>query len=51
MEQGIIVTDEAAAVERLGYPVRLVETPFFNLKVTMPHDLAIAEALLVASGG
>ncbi len=46
LEQGIIVTDEAAAVERLGQPVHLVETPFLNLKVTMPHDLAMAEALL-----
>jgi len=46
LEQGIIVTDEAAAVERLGEPVRLVDTPFLNLKITTPSDLAMAEALL-----
>lgn len=46
--QGIIVTDEAAAVELLGQPVHLVETPFLNLKVTTPSDLATVEALLQA---
>jgi len=46
LAQGSIVTDEAAAIERLGHPVRLVATPFLNLKVTTPHDLPIAEALL-----
>ena len=45
-EQGIIVTDEAAAVELLGQPVHLIETPFLNLKVTTPADLPAAEALL-----
>jgi 2-C-methyl-D-erythritol 4-phosphate cytidylyltransferase len=43
---GVIVTDEAAAVEMLGHRVDLVETPFLNLKITTPHDLAMAEALL-----
>jgi 2-C-methyl-D-erythritol 4-phosphate cytidylyltransferase len=42
----MVVTDEAAAVELLGQKVHLVETPFLNLKVTTPSDLAIAEALL-----
>jgi 2-C-methyl-D-erythritol 4-phosphate cytidylyltransferase len=41
-----VVTDEAAAVESLGQKVHLVETPFLNLKITTPSDLAIAEALL-----
>jgi 2-C-methyl-D-erythritol 4-phosphate cytidylyltransferase len=41
-----VVTDEAAAVESLGHKVHLVETPFLNLKITTPADLAIAEALL-----
>ena len=44
--QGIIVTDEAAAIAMLGHPVHLVETPFLNLKVTTPADLATVEALL-----
>ncbi len=46
--QGIIVTDEAASVELLGQAVHLVETPFLNLKVTTPADLATVEALLQA---
>ena len=45
-EKKLVVTDEAAAVELLGHRVDLVETPFLNLKITMPSDLAIAEALL-----
>ncbi len=46
LKKGIVVTDEAAAVEMLGQRVDLVETPFLNLKVTTPSDLAMAEALL-----
>jgi 2-C-methyl-D-erythritol 4-phosphate cytidylyltransferase len=46
LAKGIVVTDEAAAVEMLGHRVDLVETPFLNLKITTPSDLAMAEALL-----
>ena len=45
-EKQAVVTDEAAAVESLGRKVHLVETPFLNLKITTPADLAVAEALL-----
>ena len=45
-EKKLLVTDEAAAVQLLGHRVDLVETPFLNLKITMPADLAMAEALL-----
>jgi len=45
-EKQAVVTDEAAAVESLGQKVHLVETPFLNLKITTPADLAVAEALL-----
>ena len=45
-EKQVVVTDEAAAVESLGQKVHLVETPFLNLKITTPADLAVAEALL-----
>ncbi len=40
------VTDEASAVERLGYRPKLVEGSAKNLKVTLPSDLDIAEAML-----
>lgn len=46
LKKGVVVTDEAAAVEMLGHRVDLVETPFLNLKITTPSDLAMAEALL-----
>ncbi|NLF19330.1 MAG: 2-C-methyl-D-erythritol 4-phosphate cytidylyltransferase, partial [Lentisphaerae bacterium] len=39
-------TDEAAAVEALGLPVRLVESLTPNPKVTQPGDLAVIEALV-----
>lgn len=42
------VTDEAAAVERLGLRPRLVAGSRENLKVTWPEDLAIAAAILAA---
>src|SRR5882672_2823331 len=40
------VTDEAGAVEALGYKARLVEGDTRNLKVTFPSDLRIAEGIL-----
>jgi 2-C-methyl-D-erythritol 4-phosphate cytidylyltransferase len=40
------VTDEASAVERLGYKPKLVEGSTKNLKVTFPADLEIAEGIL-----
>ena len=45
---GVVVTDEAMAVERLGRRPRLVEGRADNLKVTTPADLAIAGHLLAA---
>jgi 2-C-methyl-D-erythritol 4-phosphate cytidylyltransferase len=40
------VTDEAQAMERLGYRPRLVMGDAFNLKVTWPEDLQMAEWIL-----
>lgn len=49
---GVQVTDEAAAVERLGLPVKLVPGHADNIKLTWPEDLALLEALLaVTSAG
>jgi 2-C-methyl-D-erythritol 4-phosphate cytidylyltransferase len=42
-------TDDAALVEVLGLPVRLVLDSSRNLKVTTPEDLALAELLAEAS--
>jgi 2-C-methyl-D-erythritol 4-phosphate cytidylyltransferase len=41
-------TDDAAMVELIGAPVKLVMGSRRNLKVTTPEDLALAEALLRA---
>ena len=40
------VTDEASAVEALGYKPKLIEGSTKNLKVTFPVDLEIAERIL-----
>lgn len=43
--EGLDVTDEAMAFERLGRAVRIVPSTAENLKVTVPEDLPRAEAL------
>ncbi|MDR0182749.1 2-C-methyl-D-erythritol 4-phosphate cytidylyltransferase [Lysobacter arvi] len=44
--EGVLVTDEAMAMERTGAHPALVEGREDNLKVTTPADLALAEYLL-----
>jgi 2-C-methyl-D-erythritol 4-phosphate cytidylyltransferase len=46
LEQGWAVTDDAALYERLGLPVRVLEAPASNIKLTTPFDLSVAEAVL-----
>jgi 2-C-methyl-D-erythritol 4-phosphate cytidylyltransferase len=48
LEERIEVTDDCAAVERLGKEVYLTEGAESNLKITTPGDLILAEALLHA---
>jgi 2-C-methyl-D-erythritol 4-phosphate cytidylyltransferase len=43
---GVLATDDAGLVERLGVPVTTVAGHPNALKITTPFDLAIAEALL-----
>ncbi|HRT30267.1 MAG TPA: 2-C-methyl-D-erythritol 4-phosphate cytidylyltransferase [Kiritimatiellia bacterium] len=45
-EQKAVVTDEASAVELIGEPVRLVEWPRHNIKITTAEDLPLAAAVL-----
>jgi NADP-dependent 3-hydroxy acid dehydrogenase YdfG len=40
------VTDEASAIEALGLRPKLVEGSPRNFKVTLPHDVALAELYL-----
>lgn len=51
LQDGRNATDEAAAVEALGLPVRLIRGRADNLKVTYPEDLALVAALLRAGNG
>jgi 2-C-methyl-D-erythritol 4-phosphate cytidylyltransferase len=39
-------TDDAAVVEAAGFPVKLIEGSYRNLKITTPEDLLVAEAFL-----
>lgn len=51
MASGETVTDDCAAVERLGKEVYLTPGDPDNIKITTPHDLRIAEAILAQPGG
>ncbi len=45
-EQKATVTDEASAVELIGEPVRLVDWPRPNIKITTAEDLPLAAAAM-----
>ncbi len=46
LARGWQVTDDAALFEKLGFPVKILESTPSNIKVTTPFDLAIAEAVI-----
>ncbi|HEX5036234.1 MAG TPA: 2-C-methyl-D-erythritol 4-phosphate cytidylyltransferase [bacterium] len=46
VKDGFLGTDEAMLVERLGETVKVVTSSPYNIKITAPEDLAIAEAFL-----
>ena len=39
------VTDDAMMVEKLGYPVSIVQGSYYNIKITTPEDLILGEAI------
>jgi 2-C-methyl-D-erythritol 4-phosphate cytidylyltransferase / 2-C-methyl-D-erythritol 2,4-cyclodiphosphate synthase len=47
---GLAVTDEAQAMERLGYRPRLVQGSPLNIKVTRAEDLTLAAGILKSAG-
>jgi 2-C-methyl-D-erythritol 4-phosphate cytidylyltransferase len=51
MSSGSLVTDEVSAMETIGCSTYLVRNPYPNNKITLPEDIAIAEALLPLSVG
>lgn len=44
-------TDDAALVERMGHPVRMVPATYENIKITTREDLLLAEFLIEARKG
>jgi len=46
-----IATDEAALLERVNIPVKVVEGSEKNIKITRPEDLILAKAILMESQG
>lgn len=46
----VLVTDEAAAMERAGHRPRMIAGAADNIKITLPGDLAFAEMLLASRG-
>ena len=50
LADGVAVTDEAQAMERVGLRPRLVEGSPDNVKLTRPSDLPLVEAILAARG-
>ena len=48
--RGLRITDDAAAVEKLGQPIALLENPHPNPKLTHPGDLAYLEFLVGGRG-
>lgn len=49
LHQGLSVTDEAQAMEYLGYQPVLVEGHTDNIKITHPQDLALASLLITST--
>jgi 2-C-methyl-D-erythritol 4-phosphate cytidylyltransferase len=46
LPEGVELTDDAAVVRAAGVPVTTVPGDELAAKVTVPHDLALAEALV-----
>ena len=50
IEEGELLTDDCAAVERIGMKVMLTPGSRENIKITTPFDLVVGEAVLQARG-
>ena len=46
LSQNLSVTDDNMLAENIGYKVKLVDCGRTNIKITLPEDFAIAEAIL-----
>jgi len=50
VEENFLVSDDAALVERIGKPVKIVEGDPLNIKITTAEDLILAERILHERG-
>ncbi len=50
LERGVVITDEASAIEALGLTSEMVMGSADNIKITQPGDLALAELYLARQG-
>lgn len=50
MRDNFMGTDDAVLVERSGHKVRIIEGSRWNMKITTPEDLALAEGIVRWSG-
>ncbi len=51
IKQGWTVTDDASLYEKLGWPVKVINSGPSNIKVTTPFDLTVAEAIIAERNG
>lgn len=48
--EGYTATDDCGLIERMGLRSKLVFISYFNLKLTVPDDLALAKSILISRG-
>ena len=48
---GVFGTDDAGVAENAGYPVKITEGSYDNIKITTPDDLIVGEKILTGGGG
>ena len=48
IDEGTLVTDEASAIEAMGWSAKIVQGSADNIKVTLPEDLRRAELILAS---
>lgn len=46
LEDRVVFTDDAAILEHYGYPVHVVETSAYNIKITEPADYELVKLLI-----
>ncbi len=43
VQEGFQATDDAALGERLGFPIKIIQGSYTNIKITYPEDLKLVE--------